>query len=62
MTQGFKDTVGEFTGESDPSPTPPLRGEGLPDSPFPTREGGWGVRFSEFANNILNLWRVTGWV
>ncbi len=39
----------------DPSPTPPLRGEGLLCSsplererlscpPFPTREGGWGVR------------------
>lgn len=28
----------------DPSPTPPRRGEGLSDSPFPTREGGRGVR------------------
>jgi predicted NACHT family NTPase len=28
----------------DPSPTPLRVGEGLSDSPFPTREGGWGVR------------------
>jgi len=27
------------------SPTPLLQGEGLLDSPFPCREGGWGVRF-----------------
>ncbi len=40
-----KDTVGELTDGSDPSLTPPLRGEGLSGSPFPTREGGWGVRF-----------------
>jgi len=42
-----KDTAGELTGGSDPSPTPPLLGEGLSCSPFPCREGGWGVRFSE---------------
>jgi len=64
------DTVGELTEGSDPSPTPPLIGEGLSDSPFrekkasssaisPCRgeregwEGGWGVRFSEFANRIM---------
>ncbi len=39
--------------ESDPSPTPPLEGEGLSDSPFPGREGGWGVRSAEFANKII---------
>jgi len=53
-----KDTVGELTDGSDPSPTPPLRGEGLSGSPIPTREAGakvrrWGVRFSEFASGIL---------
>ena len=50
----------ELTAGADPSPTPPLQGEGLKgspsgspsDSPFPRREGGWGVRFSEFANSI----------
>jgi len=51
--QGLKDTVDQLTRGSDPSPTPPLRGDGLSGSPFPTREGGWGVRFSEFANSIL---------
>jgi hypothetical protein len=49
----LEDTVGELTDGSDPSPTPPLRGEGLSGSPFPGREGGWGVRFSEFASGIL---------
>jgi len=49
----LKDTVGELTDGPDPSPTPPLRGEGLSGSPFPCREGGWGVRFSEFASGIL---------
>jgi predicted nucleic acid-binding Zn-ribbon protein len=54
----LQDTVGQLTGGSDPSPTPLLRGEGLSGSPFPTREAGakvrsWGVRFSEFANSIL---------
>jgi len=54
----LEDTVGELTDGSDPSPTPPLRGEGLSGSPFPCREAGalvrsWGVRFSEFANSIL---------
>ncbi len=49
----LQDTVGQLTGGSDPSPTPLLLGEGLSGSPFPTREGGWGVRFSEFANSIL---------
>jgi hypothetical protein len=34
--------------------TPLLLGEGLSGSPFPAREGGWGVRFSEFPNNIIN--------
>jgi len=48
-----KDTVGELTDGSDPSPTPLLLGEGLSGSPFPGREGGWGVRFSEFASGIL---------
>ncbi len=33
--------------EDNPSPTPPLQGEGLSFSPFPRREGGWGVRFSD---------------
>jgi amino acid adenylation domain-containing protein len=51
--QRFKDTVGQLTGGSDPSPTPLLRGEGLSGSPFPRREGGWGVRFSEFANGVF---------
>ncbi|HEY9852905.1 MAG TPA: thioesterase domain-containing protein, partial [Leptolyngbyaceae cyanobacterium] len=32
--------------------TPPLTGEGLKDSPFPRREGGWGVRFP---------FNITGW-
>jgi hypothetical protein len=27
-----------------PSPTPPRHREGLPNSSFPYREGGWGVR------------------
>ena len=34
-------------GGCDPSPTPPLQGEKLSSSPFPRREGGWGVRFSK---------------
>ncbi len=38
MTQGLKDTVGELTDGSDPSPTPLLLGEGLPDSPFPLKK------------------------
>jgi len=37
----------------------PRSGEGLSSSPFPTREGGWGVRFSEFANNIYWFVRKT---
>ena len=41
------DTTGKLTGELDPSPTPPLRGEGLRNSPFPCREGGGGVRLVE---------------
>jgi ribosomal protein L37E len=53
--QFVEDTVGQLTGGSDPSPTPPLRGEGLSSSPFPTREGGWGVRFSEFANSLVEV-------
>jgi len=36
-----------------PPQTPPRFGVGLPDSPFPCREGGWGVRFSEFPNSIF---------
>ncbi|MBD0395193.1 MAG: hypothetical protein ICV52_15410, partial [Microcoleus sp. C1-bin4] len=43
--QAIQDTVGV-----DPSPTPPLQGEGLSDSPFPEREGGRGVRFSDRQN------------
>jgi WD40 repeat protein/acyl-CoA-binding protein len=40
--------------------TPPLPGERLSSSPFPCREGGWGVRFQYprvgyAAGNILNL-------
>ncbi|MBD2016423.1 2-succinyl-5-enolpyruvyl-6-hydroxy-3-cyclohexene-1-carboxylic-acid synthase [Microcoleus sp. FACHB-53] len=54
--QKARDTVGELTDGSDPSPTPPLRGDGLSGTPFPCREGGRGVRFSEFANNIGKLW------
>ena len=71
--QKARDTVGQLTDGSDPSPTPPLRGDGLSSTPFrekkasssaisPCRgeregwEGGRGVRFSEFANNIGNLW------
>jgi len=56
-SRDFQDVVGELTEGSDPSPTPPLRGEGLSDSPFPAREGGWGVRFSEFANSIFPIAR-----
>jgi len=51
MRQGLKDVVGELTR----GVTPPRFGEGLPDSPFPCREGGWGVRFSESANSILKF-------
>ncbi|HEY9853185.1 MAG TPA: PatA/PatG family cyanobactin maturation protease [Leptolyngbyaceae cyanobacterium] len=50
----INDAVAKLTEGYDPSPTPPLRGEGLSDSPFPAREGGWGVRFSEFANSITD--------
>jgi WD40 repeat protein len=32
-------------------------GEGLSDSPFPSREGGWGVRFSEFTNTTIHSLR-----
>ena len=39
------DVVGKLALGFDPSPTPPLRGEGLSSSPVPRREGGWGVRF-----------------
>jgi len=53
MRQGLKDVVGELTRGVTPPQTPPRFGEGLPDSPFPCWEGGWGVRFSEFANSIL---------
>jgi hypothetical protein len=53
MSKGLMDTVGLLTGGADPSPTPLLLGEGLSGSPFLRREGGWGVRFSEFANSIL---------
>jgi len=35
---------GHATGDLTPPQTPPLRGEGLSGSPFPCREGGWGVR------------------
>jgi len=49
----LQDAAGELTDGPDPSPTPPLRGEGLSGSPFPCREGGWGVRFSEFASGVL---------
>lgn len=48
--------------ESTPPQTPPLRGEGLSGSPFPSRdrEGGWGVRspyprIGYAGGNILNL-------
>ena len=34
-----------------PSPSPTMRGE--PSSPFPRREGGWGVRFSPKTSPIL---------
>jgi len=40
----FEDTVGESMWGLTPPQTPPLRGEGLSGSPFPSREGGWGVR------------------
>jgi len=39
-------------GLTPPQPLPCL-GEGLSGSPFPGREGGWGVRFYEFASGIL---------
>jgi len=32
-----------------PPQTPPRRGERLRFSPFPPREGGWGVRSSKLA-------------
>ncbi len=51
VSRGIDDAVGQLTRGL----TPPRFGEGLPDSPFPTREGGWGVRFSEFANIIDSL-------
>ncbi|WP_313929789.1 iron uptake porin [Microcoleus sp. FACHB-SPT15] len=53
-TQGdtSKDTVGQLAKGVTPPQTPPRSGEGLSDSSFPSREGGWGVRFSEFANGI----------
>lgn len=40
-------TTGKLIGGLDPSPTPPLLGEGLRNSPFPCREGGGGVRSVE---------------
>jgi CHAT domain-containing protein len=54
VSQGIDDTVGQLTRGLTPPQTPPRFGEGLPDSPFPRREGGRGVRFSEFANNIID--------
>ena len=53
MSQEIVDTVGQLAKGVTPPPT--LRGEGLSGSPFPAREGGWGVRFSEFANSIIDL-------
>jgi WD40 repeat protein len=48
------ESLKEAIAKANPSPTPPLRGEGLSSSPFPTREGGWGVRFSEVTNTIIH--------
>jgi hypothetical protein len=42
----------------DPSPNPsPKRGEGskIKGSPFPTREGGWGVRFFDLLRMVQDL-------
>jgi WD40 repeat protein len=47
------ESLKEAIAKANPSPTPPLRGEGLSSSPFPSREGGWGVRFSEFTNTTI---------
>jgi cyanobactin maturation PatA/PatG family protease len=58
----INDAVAKLTEGSDPSPTPLLLGEGLSDSPFPRREGGWGVRFSEFANSITDSLADSGTV
>ncbi len=38
-----------------PPQTPPLRGEGLSSSPFPTREGGWGVRLRDKGQSAKSL-------
>ncbi|HAG81234.1 MAG TPA: hypothetical protein DCL61_08685 [Cyanobacteria bacterium UBA12227] len=40
-----------------PPPTPPLRGEGskISGSPFPCREGGWGVRFFDLLRLVQDL-------
>jgi predicted NACHT family NTPase len=42
----------------DPSPTPPRRGEGLSDSPFPASEGGRRVRSSVSIREILKRGRT----
>lgn len=70
VTQGFpvvgKTTDGELTVWFDPSLTPPLLGEGLSGSSFPTslfkggrgdRDGEWGVRFSQFVDTLSLLER-----
>jgi len=35
--------------------TPPLRREGLSGSPFPCREGGWGVRSTIVGQSAKSL-------
>jgi hypothetical protein len=41
----------------DPSPIPLLLGEGskISGSPFPTREGGWGVRFFDLLRMVQDV-------
>jgi hemolysin activation/secretion protein len=53
-SQEIDDAVGQLTEGLTPPQTPLRFGEGLLYSPFPAREGGRGVRFYEFTNNIID--------
>lgn len=52
--QKVNDIISKFTTGSDPYPNPPLQGERLSGSPFPTTEGGWWARVSQVTNSVIN--------
>jgi len=58
LTCEFHHTVGELIRGLTPPPAPPLSRRGESSSPFPNREGGWGVRFSEFGNSFIPFARA----